>query len=315
MDNKKISVIMSVYNEKEEWLKEAIDSILNQTFSDFEFIIIMDKPDNYNIINLLRAYEENDKRIKIYINEENNGLVKSLNKAIKLCNGEFIARMDADDYSYPERFQKQIEFLSQNTNIDLCATGVIIMNEKGKEIYKAKVYGTTAKKAEKSLIYRNIFPHGSWMIKKSKIDELGGYNEINQAEDYDLLFRMLYKGMKIVVIPEYLFRYRLRETGISYKNLYKQKRTMINISKQYVKAIKGHQEYIYKEEKLNESNYELEKYSYYQELYTTSISYIRNGRFLKGCFGIIKTCCFSKYKRQEIVSSIALKFINKVNIN
>ena len=177
MINKKISVIMSVYNEKEIWLKEAIDSILNQTFHNFEFIIIMDKPDNQNLIKLLRGYEKIDERIRVYVNEKNMGLVRSLNKALKLCSGEFIARMDADDYSYPERFKKQIDFFSKNQNIDLCATGVVIMDENGNEMYKAKIYGTTPKRAEKSLIYRNVFPHGSWMIRKSKIDELGGYLE------------------------------------------------------------------------------------------------------------------------------------------
>ncbi|MBU5454188.1 glycosyltransferase [Caproiciproducens sp. MSJ-32] len=314
MINKKISVIMSVYNEKEIWLKEAIDSILNQTFHNFEFIIIMDKPDNQNLIKLLRGYEKIDERIRVYVNEKNMGLVRSLNKALKLCSGEFIARMDADDYSYPERFKKQIDFFSKNQNIDLCATGVVIMDENGNEMYKAKIYGTTPKRAEKSLIYRNVFPHGSWMIRKSKIDELGGYLEINQAEDYDLLFRMLDRGMKISVIPEYLFKYRLRNTGISYKNLYKQKKVMLNISEQYVKATKENKEYVYREDKdeTEENAYEIEKYSYYQELYTSSITDIRNKHFGRGAIGIIRTFCFSSYKRKEIKSTIALKIINKI---
>jgi len=312
--NKKISVIMSVYNEKEIWLKEAIDSILNQTFHNFEFIIIMDKPDNQNLIKLLRGYEKIDERIRVYVNEKNMGLVRSLNKALKLCSGEFIARMDADDYSYPERFKKQIDFFSKNQNIDLCATGVVIMDENGNEMYKAKIYGTTPKRAEKSLIYRNVFPHGSWMIRKSKIDELGEYLEINQAEDYDLLFRMLDRGMKISVIPEYLFKYRLRNTGISYKNLYKQKKVMLNISEQYVKATKENKEYVYREDKdeTEENAYEIEKYSYYQELYTSSITDIRNKHFVRGAIGIIRTFCFSSYKRKEIKSTIALKIINKI---
>ena len=305
---------MSVYNEKEIWLKEAIDSILNQTFHNFEFIIIMDKPDNQNLIKLLRGYEKIDERIRVYVNEKNMGLVRSLNKALKLCSGEFIARMDADDYSYPERFKKQIDFFSKNQNIDLCATGVVIMDENGNEMYKAKIYGTTPKRAEKSLIYRNVFPHGSWMIRKSKIDELGEYLEINQAEDYDLLFRMLDRGMKISVIPEYLFKYRLRNTGISYKNLYKQKKVMLNISEQYVKATKENKEYVYREDKdeTEENAYEIEKYSYYQELYTSSITDIRNKHFVRGAIGIIRTFCFSSYKRKEIKSTIALKIINKI---
>lgn len=311
MINKKISVIMSVYNEKEEWLKEAIDSILIQTFNNFEFIIIMDKPDNYKLIDLLKEYEKSDERVRVYINNKNIGLVKSLNKAIKLSSGEFIARMDADDYSYPKRFEKQVELFSKNKNIDLCATGVVIMDEDGSEIYKAKVYGTTPEKAEKSLIYRNIFPHGSWMIRKSKVDELGGYRNINQAEDYDFLFRMLNKRMKIVVIPEYLFKYRLRVNGISYKNLYKQKKIMLDMSKQYINSIKKNKEYAFEEERFEENCKSLERYCYYQQLYTSSISYIRKKNYLKGGTGLIKTLCFSKYKRKEILASVILRLINK----
>lgn len=309
--NNKISVIMSVYNEKEVWLREAIDSILAQTFKEFEFIIILDNPKNKLAIDILKEYEKVDKRIRVYINEENIGLVKSLNKAIGLCNNEFIARMDADDYSYSERFEKQVRFLSRNPSIDLCATGVIIMNEDGNELYKAKIYGTTSKKAEKSIIYRNIFPHGSWMVRKSSIDKVGLYNKIEQAEDYDLLFRMLINKMKIVVLPEYLFKYRLRVNGISYKNLYKQKIIMLEMSKQYLNAIKFGKKYEFVVPKINEEK-NMEKYFYYQNLYTESITNIRNKNIIKGINKIIKVLVFSQYKRKEIRSAIALKFIDKI---
>lgn len=303
---------MSVYNEKEEWLRESIESILNQTFSNFEFIIIVDNPENKLAINLLREYEKKDNRLKIYINEVNMGLVKSLNKAISLCNCEFIARMDADDYSYPERLKKQIDFLMENESIDLCATGVVIMNEFGEELYKAKIYGTTPIKAKKSIVYRNIFPHGSWMIRKSSMDRVGGYNDIEQAEDYDLLFRMLIKNMKIVVLPEYLFKYRLRINGISYKNLYKQKRIMLEMSRQYINAIDSGTNYKFTISNFNNDNNSIKEYSYYQNLYTESITFLRNRKFLKGMKGLCIVLLKSKYKRKEIKSSIALNIIDKM---
>lgn len=313
MSGKKISVIMSTYNEKEIWIKEAIDSILNQTINDFEFIIIVDKPDNNKLISLLKQYELEDERIKIYINDENLGLVKSLNKALNLCTGRFIARMDADDFSNPQRFEKQLEFLENNPEISLCATGVIIMDEEGGELYKAKIYGTTPQKAEKSLIYRNIFPHGSWMFRKEILGVIEGYKDIDQAEDYDLLFRMISNRMKLAVLDEYLFKYRLRMNGISYKNLYKQKKIMLNICEQYKNSIKTNREYILKNrnnEKLLEK--EIKGYSYYQELYTSSISQIRNKKFLKGSIGMFKALIGCKYKRLEIKSSIALKIIENI---
>lgn len=303
---------MSVYNEKEEWLRESIDSILNQTFSNFEFIIIVDNPENKLAINLLREYEKKDNRLKIYINEVNMGLVKSLNKAIGLCNCEFIARMDADDYSYPERLKKQIDFFMENESIDLCATGVVIMNEFGEELYKAKIYGTTPTKAKKSIIYRNIFPHGSWMVRKSSMDRVGGYNDIEQAEDYDLLFRMLLNNMKITVLPEYLFKYRLRVNGISYKNLYKQKNIMLEMAKQYLNTTNTGNDYKFISPDFTNENNDIEKYFYYQNLYTESIACLRNNKKFRGVKGIFIVLLCSAYKRKEIKSAIALKFIDKI---
>ncbi len=145
-------------------------------------------------------------------------------------NGDFIARMDADDYSYPTRFEKQVEYLNENKDISLCATGVVIMNEFGEELYRSNIYGTSSSKAEKSLLYRNVFPHGSWMFRREILDVINQYNDVNQAEDYDLLFRLISRMKKISVIDEYLFKYRLRENGISFNNLFKQKVTMLCIS-------------------------------------------------------------------------------------
>lgn len=304
---------MSTYNEEKIWIKEAIDSILNQTVSDFEFIIIVDNPDNSELINLLHEYEIKDKRIKVYINNKNLGLVNSLNKALQLCNGDFIARMDADDWSHPQRFEKQLEVLDNNPNISLCATGVVIMNEHGEELYKAKIYGSTPKKAKKSLIYRNIFPHGSWMFRKEVLDVIDGYNDITQAEDYDLLFRMLSNGMELVVIPKYLFKYRLRMNGISYKNLYKQKKIMLDICDQYKYALKSNKKYLFENKNIEEvSEKDINKYSYYQELYTESIEQIRKKNIIIGGLNIIKAFINCKYKRIELKSTIALKIINKI---
>ena len=97
----KISVIMSVYSERVDWIRKSIDSILNQTYSDFEFIIVNDKPDKEENAQLLEEYAARDSRIKVLTNEENIGLTKSLNKAFALAEGEFIARMDADDMALP----------------------------------------------------------------------------------------------------------------------------------------------------------------------------------------------------------------------
>ena len=113
LKNKKplVSVIMAEYNTNEKLLKESIESILNQTYKNFEFIIVDDCGTN-NVKKITEEY--NDKRIKVLKNKKNSGLVFSLNKAINMCEGKYIARMDTDDYSYPKRLEKQVTFIEKN---------------------------------------------------------------------------------------------------------------------------------------------------------------------------------------------------------
>lgn len=139
MRNPKVSVIMSVYKEPVEWLHESIDSILNQTFTDFEFIIICDNPSYDEGIALLYAYKEKDHRIVLIENEKNLGLTKSLNKGITVAKGDFIARMDADDISLPERFEKQMSLLEKHPEIGVCGSIIDYMGDrKGVKYYPEK---------------------------------------------------------------------------------------------------------------------------------------------------------------------------------
>lgn len=134
MKKPKISVIMSVYNGM-PYLKEAVQSILKQTFKDFEFIVVNDAStdDSWQYLKGL-----NDKRIKLIINEKNLGLATSLNDGIKIAKGNFIARMDADDVSKPDRLEVQYKFLTKNPEIDLCGSWADIIDEKGKIVAEKK---------------------------------------------------------------------------------------------------------------------------------------------------------------------------------
>lgn len=111
---------MSTYNEENMLIRQAVESILNQTYSEFEFIIVLDNPKNIEIANLIQEYASRDKRIVILKNEKNLGLVKSLNKALEISKGEYIMRMDADDISEKDRIEKEYKFLKEN-NLDLVA--------------------------------------------------------------------------------------------------------------------------------------------------------------------------------------------------
>ena len=128
-----VSVIMSVYNG-EKYLVQAIDSILNQTYQNFEFIIIDDCSTD-NSSHILQEYAQKDSRIKIIKKEKNigiKGFIKNLNLGISIAKGKYIARMDADDISLPERFQKQVDFLENNPEITLVGAQLNLINEQNK---------------------------------------------------------------------------------------------------------------------------------------------------------------------------------------
>ena len=139
----KISVIMPVYNTEKEYLTEAIESILNQTFQDFEFLIIDDGSTEPHVKETILSY--NDNRIK-YFYKENSGVADTLNFGLSKANGQYIARMDADDISLPERFEKQVSFL--DCNPDIYCQGLFLR-------YKCKVFLKELKlRARKVFLYR-----------------------------------------------------------------------------------------------------------------------------------------------------------------
>ena len=204
----KISVLMSVYNG-EQYLHEAINSILNQTFADFEFIIV-DDGSNDSSHTIIKSYD--DKRIKYIKNEVNIGLSKSLNIAISLAKGKYIARMDADDLSYPERFAKQINFLDSNHDITICGTQ---MNELGK-IYQVSNFPLTHNEMCIALLSGNPLAHPSVMWRKEDFDKKDfKYNEAYKTtQDYELWSRVLYK-LKGANLNESLLHYRAHDNQVS----------------------------------------------------------------------------------------------------
>ncbi|MFA6136378.1 MAG: glycosyltransferase [Candidatus Paceibacterota bacterium] len=212
MNNPKISVVMSVYNG-EKFLKGAINSILSQTFTDFEFIIINDGSTDKSL-DTIKTYQ--DPRIKI-ISRENKGLTHSLNEGIKMSKGSYIARMDADDISLPTRLEEQIKFLELNKEIAICGTWAKIIDEKGEEMgeYKTPINNEEIKRR---IIFHNPFIHPSVMFKKEIMETVGLYNpKLKHVEDYELWTRIVSK-FKTANIPQFLLKYRQNKTGITSRN-------------------------------------------------------------------------------------------------
>ncbi len=204
----KVSVIMPVYNTKEEYLREAIESILNQTYNDFEFIIVNDGSTN-NAEEVILSYKY--ERIK-YVKQENSGVAAALNKGLEKADGEYIARMDSDDISLPERFEKQVNFLDNNCDIAILGTAFELF---GKENFTIS-----------HMMYPKIldFYHGCFlghptvMFRKSEFDKYGlKYNPNYKCEDYELWSRAI-KVLKICNLPDILLKYRTHDKNISFKS-------------------------------------------------------------------------------------------------
>lgn len=205
-----ISVVMSVHNG-EQYLKEAVQSILRQSYQDFEFIIIDDGSTD-KTSEIIKSF--NDFRIKVITNSENLGLTKSLNKGAKTAKGKYIARMDADDISLPHRFEVQTAFLEKNPQYALVGSSYYQINSTGKIVAYTGVL-TKNLEIRSGLLKQNWFGHGSVMIRKSAFIDCNGYDEeFEYAQDYDLWLR-LSEQFKIANIEEPLYEWRSTPTGIS----------------------------------------------------------------------------------------------------
>ena len=227
-----VSVIMSTYKEEEIFLRQAIESILDQTYKDFEYIIILDNPDNDLHKRIIQEYTNNDKRIKFYVNEKNMGLTASLNKGLGLAKGKYICRMDADDISINKRIENQKKYIEEN-DYDLIGGISQMIDENGKSIYSIKKVPTNMDKIKKALRYNQIISHPTWFGKKEVFDKLNGYRNMPLCEDYDFTLRAVLNGYKISNIDETVLKYRMTSSSISRSNLYEQYLFAKFITKKY----------------------------------------------------------------------------------
>lgn len=208
----KVSVLMPVYNA-EQYLAQAIDSILKQTFTDWELILINDgSTDNSEAI--ITQYE--DERIYYIRNASNSGLIKTLNKGIDFCHGKYIARMDADDVCEPSRLQKQVDFMELHADYVMCGTNATVIDNNGNET--GKIENLSSDNYLKiNLLFSTPFIHPSVMIR-TEILRNNRYDEnYLHVEDYELWCRLAQLG-KVANIEDKLIRYRWHQTNVSVLN-------------------------------------------------------------------------------------------------
>lgn len=250
-----ISVIMSTYKEDERLLRESIESILNQTYKDFEYIIILDYPDNDVHKRVIEEYAIKDDRIHFYINEKNMGLTDSLNRGLSLCHGEYIARMDADDISLPDRLERQMEYLEKN-HYDLIGGITEMINENGTLLYSIKSVPTDPKKINKALRYSQCIAHPTWLGRKEVFEKNSGYRHMPLCEDYDFTLRAVLNGFVISNLNEPVLKYRMTSNSISRSNLFEQYLYMSYITNEYKnnRIASVDKAYAYVQQHLNETD-------------------------------------------------------------
>lgn len=214
--NKKVSIIMGIYN-CENTLKVAVDSIINQTYENWELIMCDDGSVDMTY-KIAKEYEKIDNRIKVLKNKENKGLAYSLNRCIEESNGEYIARHDADDYSDINRLEVEVKFLNNNEQYGFVSCGVDLFDDK-------KIWGKRCLENEYSptkydLVKSNRFIHPTVMIRRDVLNRVSNYTvdkTTYRTEDYDLWFKIYSKDINGVVLPDKLYYFREDQNSYSRK--------------------------------------------------------------------------------------------------
>ncbi len=229
-----ISIIICSYN-RASYIEKAIKSVLDQTFFDFE-IIIIDDYSNDNTEEVIKDFIKIDPRIRYYKNEQNLGISKSRNKGISLSNEEYIAMLDSDDYWIDnKKIEKQLEILEKDKSIGIIGSNILCINNKGKEI-KKYFYKITDREIREKILIKNQFAQSSIIIRRSFLEKTQKYNkDFDGCEDYDLWLK-IGRISKFANIDDITTAYMIHPGGIS-----KQKK--LKIAKNIYKIVKENKDY------------------------------------------------------------------------
>ena len=207
-----VSVILPTYNA-ESYIAEALGSLTGQTFQDFE-VVIVDDGSNDNTIQIIESVEDID--IKLIQRNNQTGITSALNRGLREASGEYIARHDADDWSAPERFEKQVGALKPNQEVALLGTGAYLVDANGQKISQRRVVSNPSLD---DLVQHNEFVHGSVMMRKAALESVGGYDEwFPTTEDYDLWLRLA-DEYEVRNIDEPLYYFRQHDDSLYGSNL------------------------------------------------------------------------------------------------
>src|SRR4051812_16814872 len=202
-----VSILLPVYNSQ-HFVKKAIDSLLKQTFTDFELLAINDGSTDGSE-KVIQSFKDN--RIIYLKNKTSKGLISALNKGVKFANGKYIARMDGDDVSLPDRLQKQVNWLEKFPATDVVACQVRFIDEYDNVTghWKEDLETVTYREIQRKMAWGNCIAHSSVMIRSGIVKEYLFSEKQKNTEDYDLWLRLLADGIRIEKIPEELLLYRI----------------------------------------------------------------------------------------------------------
>lgn len=232
-DTPTLSVLMPVFNS-ELFVADAIKSILNQTFSDFEFLILDDASTDKSV-GIIKGFENKDPRIKVFQNEKNLGVVESRNKLINLSKGKYIAWIDSDDIAFENRFEEEIKFLEQHPEIGMVGAYPVIIDENGKKTGKW-CFETDPQKLKIELFFHSPFLSSSVMIRKSCLSQNFYDSKFPVAEDFDL-YSKISEYSEIANIAKFLVKYRINSKGLSKSNTEKMEQLSVQVIKEHAERL------------------------------------------------------------------------------
>lgn len=244
-----ISVLMSVYNEKQDEISKAVQSVLNQTAGNLELIIVNDNPGKKEYAGYLEDWRSRDNRIIIIENEQNIGLAASMNKALECASGEYIARMDADDISVSDRFEKELSILSTG-KYDVVFTNYASIGDDDSFLDDGKPVCNIAEGQDitEQIVFNGAVHHPTVMMRKEALLRVNGYRIFPCSQDQDLWIRMLESGARFYYLDEVLLHYRIRQNSITQKRQLQQYATIQYILDLLIERINHSGEDSYSEE-------------------------------------------------------------------
>ncbi|EOV9220370.1 glycosyltransferase [Proteus mirabilis] len=233
MKKNKISVLLSIYNEIDEWVILSINSIIAQkTYNEFkiQLVIVIDNPNKHDHYKgIIDNLEKDNIEIIVVKNNINLGLASSLNKAFEYSDGNFIARLDADDIAYPERLYTQYKYYKSNS-FALIGTGIDRIDEKGNYI-STSTLSKNFLKLKKTLGYKAVCYHPTWFMSRDIFKKMQGYRKYPNSQDFDFISRLIAENYTISNIEKPLVMYRINTQSLSFKNSLRQRKCQYHIIK------------------------------------------------------------------------------------